>query len=267
MGPMQSDLDLFKQGLTAEAIEAITQRVKSDQSDVEARSRLIEYLCVSSQFERADRQLEVIMSMDPKTVVRVAELRQLIRAGIARNDMWTNGRAPEFTATPPEHVNLRLQALVSFREGNLSDCADFLQQAEGARPNVRGRVGGAEFEDFRDIDDFFGGVLEIFTSTGKYFWVPVESVEEANFAPLSRPLDTAWREVELTVKDGPSGVVYMPALYPQFNEIVSVNDQVNGLTTEWVETEGGIFRGHGLRCFMVGETNLSIHEIDNFSIG
>lgn len=264
---MQKDLELFKQGLTAKAIEVITERVKSDQVDITSRSRLVEYLCVSSQFERADRQLEVIMTMDPKTVVRALEWRQLIRAGIARDDMWVNGRLPEFTAAPPEHINLRLKALVSFREGNLIDSAAYLQKAEEIRPQVRGRADGVEFLDFRDLDDFYGGIFEIYTSTGKYYWVPIETVDEANFAPLSRPLDTAWREVELTVKDGPSGVVYMPALYPQHGERNSSAADVNGLSTEWTETEGGIFTGKGLRCFMVGETDVSIHEINNFSVG
>ena len=264
---MQNDLELFKHGFTAKAIEAITERVKSDQADITATSRLVEYLCVSSQFERADKQLEVIMTMDPKTVVRVLELRQLIRAGIARNDMWANGRLPEFTTPPPEHVNLRLQALVSYREGNFIDSAACLQKAEEIRPQVRGRMADVEFLDFRDLDDFYGGVFEIFTSTGKYYWVPIESVQEAIFAPLSRPLDTAWREVDLTVKDGPSGVVYMPALYPRRAEKDPAGVEANGLSTEWTETEGGIFTGQGLRCFMVGETDVSIHEINSFSAG
>jgi type VI secretion system protein ImpE len=263
---MQNDLDLFKESRLSDAILHATEGVKSDQTDIVLRSRLVEYLCISSQFERADRQLEVIASQDPKTTVRVMELRQLIRASKAREDLWGNGRLPEFISTPPEHVDFRLRALVSWREGNFLESAEWLKKAESSRPQVSGEVDGIKFDDFRDLDDFFGGVLEVTTSSGKYFWVPIEHILEANFSSPSRPINLIWSEVDLTLSEGPSGVVYVPAIYPKI-ETNNRETLITGRETDWLDRDGGIVRGQGLRCFMVGDESLSVHEIKNLKIG
>ena len=260
---MQNDLELFKQGRLADAIALATENVKENQLDIAVRSRLIEYLCVSHQFDRADRQLEVIASQDAKTVIRIMELRQLIRASQARKEMWANGRLPEFTSTPPEHVDCRLRALVAFREGQLGEGAEWLHKAENCRPSISGQMGDVKFDDIRDLDDFFGGVLEVFTSTGKYYWVPMEQIIEANFTPPSRPIDSAWCEVDLTLREGPSGVVYVPAVYPLLDLDSNQESLIIGRETAWIEDNYGIVRGQGLRCFMVGEQSLSIHELKN----
>jgi len=263
---MRNDLELFKQGRLTDAIVSATENVKENQSDIIVRSRLIEYLCISGQFDRADRQLEVIASQDAKTVIRVMELRQLIRASQAREEMWAKGRLPEFTSTPPEHIDYRLRALVAFREGNIAESAEWLHKAEDCRPLVSGQMGDIKFDDIRDLDDFFSGVLEVFTSTGKYFWVPMEQIIEANFTPPSRPIDSAWCEVDLSLREGPSGVVYIPVIYSQPNIENKQESLILGRETTWLDDDYGIVRGQGLRCFLVGEQSFSIHEMNNILI-
>jgi type VI secretion system protein ImpE len=258
---MKNDLELFKNGRLADAILSATEAVKSNQSDVVIRSRLVEYLCISYQYERADRQLEVIASLDPKTTIRVMELRQLIRASQARAEMWSKGRLPEFTTKPPEHIDCRLRALISLREGNHTEGVGWLRKAEECRPSLSGQMGGTKFEEFRDLDDFYGGLLEVMTSTGKYFWVPMEHIVEANFTLPSRPIDTAWCEVDLTLREGPSGVVYVPAIYPQIGVDSDSESLILGRETNWIDTCNGIIRGQGLRSFIIGEQSLSIHEL------
>lgn len=260
---MQNDLDLFKQGQLNNAILAATENVKLNQEDITIRSRLIEYLCVANLFDRADRQLEVIATQDPKTTVRVMELRQLIRACKAREEVLTKGRIPEFISTPPEHVDCRLRSLIAMREDNHSESAQWLTKAEDSRPSLKGFMDEYQFDEFRDLDDFFGGLLEVYTSTGKYFWIPMEMIIEANFTPPSRAIDKAWVEVDLTLKDGPSGVVYIPAIYPQIRNIESSERLACGLETDWIESEYGIIRGAGLRSFIVGDHSKTINELTN----
>lgn len=260
---MQNDLDLFVQGKLNEAIQTATENVKSKQEDIVVRSRLIEYLCVAGLYDRADRQLEVIASQDPKTTVRVMELRQIMRAAKIREDVLKIGRLPEFISAPPEHINCRLRALVAIRENNLSESAEWLTKAEEFRPSLNGFVEETKFDEFRDLDDFFGGLLEVYTSTGKYFWVPMEAIIEANFTSPSRAIDKAWVEVDLTLKDGPSGVVYIPATYPNLQNTDTSERLLCGLETDWIENEFGITRGVGLRCFILGDQSISINELTN----
>jgi type VI secretion system protein ImpE len=258
---MQSDLDLFRLGHLSDAVEYITQIVRKNQSDLLARSRLVEYLCVASKFDRADKQLDIIASQDSKTLVRVIELRQIVRASMARLEMIKKGRLPEFISEPPEHVKCRLKALVCMHEGNMNECAQWLKKAEDARPSISGHMGDDYFDDLRDLDDFFGGVFEILTTTGRYMWVPIEHVFEARFVASKRPIDSAWREVELSLRDGPSGVVYIPSLYPDENEIIG-NDALSiGLETDWLENEFGMTRGRGLKTFLFGEKSFTLHEL------
>lgn len=258
---MENDLALFQHGRLSDAIESVSRNVKNDQSNISMRSRLVEYLCVASKFDRADKQLNIIASQDPKTSLRVMELRQIIRASIARNQVFSEGRIPEFISKPPEHLKNRLKALVCLREGDLSESAQWLIKAEKTRPTVSGSMRDIHFDDLRDLDDFYGGVLEVLTTTGKYMWVPLERILEINFVTSKKPIDSAWREAELIIKSGPTGVVYVPALYPSENEITN-NEAISiGLETKWIENDRGITRGVGLKTFMVGDESFTMHEL------
>ena len=194
------------------------------------------------------------------------ELRQIVRASMARLEMIKEGRVPEFISEPPEHVKNRLKALVCMRDGDMNECAQWLKKAENARPSISGYMGENHFDDLRDLDDFFGGVLEVLTTTGRYMWVPIEHVFEANFVTSKRPIDSAWREVELSLRNGPSGMVYIPSLYLDENEIIS-NDALSiGLETDWLENEFGITRGRGLKTFLLGDKCFTIHELTEIRV-
>ncbi|MGQ3674521.1 type VI secretion system accessory protein TagJ [Xanthobacter sp. TB0139] len=260
-----SALELFEAGQLADAILAMNADVKAAPADITLRSRLTEFLCVAGDLERAERQLEAIMLQDPKTALRVAGLRQFLRADEARRQVWGEGRAPEFTAEPPAHATLRLEALMHLRAGQLEEAAASLERAEAERPAVRGTHNGEAFDDFRDLDDLTGGMLEVLTVTGKYFWVPLEQVEEAIFTAPDRPLDRAWRTVQLSVRGGPEGEVMIPSTYlpPAMQPPASplTEAQRMGRETDWTEIQPGCMLGRGLRSFLVGEESRTIMEL------
>ena len=56
-----------------------------------------------------------------------------------------------------------------------------LDEAEEERPRLPGTCGGAPFDDFRDVDDLTAPLFEVLTSTGKYYWIPMERVELIEF--------------------------------------------------------------------------------------
>src|ERR1700754_4210079 len=106
-----SALQIFEAGHLHEAIAAMGEEVKATPMDIKRRSQLAEFLCVAGELERAEKQFDTISTQDPSTAIRVASLRQLVRADMARRQVWVEGRSPEFAAAPPEHVVLRLEAL------------------------------------------------------------------------------------------------------------------------------------------------------------
>lgn len=256
---MNEDIELFKVGRLSESIVNLAAFVKQNASNIEARSRLVEYYCVATEYEKAERQLEIISSIDPKTSVRVAELRQLIRAAIARRQLWTHGRAPEFLGPLPDHVQSRLRAIIAMRENDYSVVERYLMLAAEQRPDFEILIDEETVKGFRDLDDLLADVLEVYTSTGKYLWIPFQEISEAILTKPKRPIDVAFISTELTLSDGTSGNVFLPCIYNSLND-TSEEKYLMGYETEW-HANNAIYQGVGLRCFLKNEEQISIHEI------
>ncbi len=112
----------------------------------------------------------------------------------------------------------------------------------------------------RDLDDLLGGIVEVYTTNGKFYWIPLDLVIEAEFRPSERPRDLLWRHAHMIVKDGPEGDVYLPSLYA--GSAKSSDPALRlGRGTDWVGEEGGPIRGLGQRCFLIDEDDVPILEI------
>ncbi len=106
--------------------------------------------------------------------------------------------------------------------------------------------------------------LEVLTSTGKYYWIPWGRVTSLTIDPPERLRDLVWRKAELEVHEGPNGVVYIPATY--LGGAGEPSDaQRLGRETEWVE-EGGLTRGLGQRCLLVGDEIVALADIKSLAI-
>ena len=146
------------------------------------------------------------------------------------------------------------------RDGNGEEASALLQQAEEQRPRPSGTCDGKPFSDFRDLDDLSAGFLEVLTGNGEYYWVPSSRVERIEFKEPARPRDLLWRRALMTVRDGPDGEVYLPAIYPLSYEQADEAFRL-GRTTDWSQTVGGPVRGLGLRTFLVGDEDRTIMEM------
>jgi type VI secretion system protein ImpE len=262
----QKGTDLFRAGDLSGAISALTDAVKSKPTDEAARTLLAEMLFFAGAFDRADVQLNAISNMHPDKAVSIALWRQLVRGAAAREQLLTDGRMPEFLDPPGAHIQLMMRALIELRAGAPEAAAELMQQAEELRPPVAGHVDGRAFTDMRDLDDLFGPVMEVFTSTGKYFWVPLEQIETITFQPPARPSDLLWRQASMAVRGGTDGVVFIPAIYPTMPGDPEREDGLLlGRATDWHELPGGMFRGRGQRSFLIGEENVPIMTISDLT--
>ncbi|TXL77155.1 SciE type virulence protein [Vineibacter terrae] len=260
---------LFRDGKLAEAIEAQTATVRDKPSDSDARAFLADLLMLVGAYEKADRQLDALSTQHTKLAVGVALSRQLVRAAMARQEVFEKGRAPEVATEPGPCVQAALQALLHLREGRTREAAALLSEADEKRTRTAGRLGegGAAFEDFRDADDLCAGFVEVMTSTGKYFWIPIDRIDLMEFEKPSRPRDIIWRQCKMEVRGGPEGVVYVPATYPILPADGDIDLFRLGRTTEWVGGDGEPTRGLGLRMFLVGDDGLSIDELQTVQFG
>jgi type VI secretion system protein ImpE len=259
--------DHFQAGSLAEAVAAGLEDVKRNPSDIGKRRFLSELLCFTGDLERADRQLETLsqlVSEDADDQVSISLFRQLIRGEQARQQFYSNGRLPEFLnneVTPL--LRQHLEASILLREGKLAEATGVLAQAEEQRPKVQGTCNGQRFDDFRDLDDLTAPFFEVLTSTGKYYWIPIDSVESVEFRAPVRPRDLLWRRAHMIVHRGPDGEVFLPVLFA--GAAADADDRVRlGRTTEW-RGEAPV-RGFGQRMFLIGNDALSIMELQTLTI-
>jgi len=257
--------EMWDAGRLEDAIQAAYNEVKSKPTDVSCRHRLAILLCFNGEFQKADRQLEILSTMSPDVAVGVALSRQLLRAELSRLEFHTAGRVPEFIDEPSDLLKLHLRASICARDGKQLEAAELLATAEGQRPQVSGICDDAQFEDLRDLDDLVAPVLEALSSTGKYYWIPFSELISADMAPPETLFDLLWRPVRLSMQKGPDGLVYLPTLYAGSAQ----DDQETirmGRATDWLAGEDAPVRGRGLRMLMVGDEARSILDINRLEI-
>lgn len=264
-GNQQSAADLFRAGKLDEAIAAAQAALRKAPTDLGTRVLLGELLAFSGNLERADVILDAASTIDPSTAMVVAEFRQLIRADMARRQLFRDGRVPEFLADPTDVQRLQLAALVALRAGDAADASKGAAAAEAARPRTPGAHGQAGFDDFRDVDDLLAGSFEVLTTTGKYYWIPTERVVSVEFHAPKRPRDLLWRRASMSVDQGPDGDVYIPVVYAADDPM---SDPLRlGRETDWRQADNGPVRGVGQRVFLVGEEDVAIMDLTTLRFG
>ncbi len=241
-----------------EAIEVLNGKVRINPTVIELRAELAELLCIAGNLERADTVLNAITEIDPGAMVGVALFRQLIRAEQARQQFFAEGRLPEFVAKPDALIELELRAVIALREGPTRELAALVAERDQARRPIAGTADGEAFDDFRDLDDLAAAHFEVFTSTGKYFWIPVSRVESIELRKPDSQRDLLWRRAQLSVADGPDGEVFLPAIYVAKN---MSTPQRLGHVTEFDEPAERVSVGRGLRSFLVGDASRTIREL------
>ncbi len=261
---MRNGQELYRQGRLADAVAAMNAEVKAHPTDIAARGFLAELLCFEGNHQRVDLLLDQMAGLDGSLAVPLALMRQLLRADVARQQFHDEGRLPEFVDSPADWVKAYLEASIRVREGRFAEAVTLLAAAEAERPRVAGSHDGKTFDDFRDLGDLAPGILEVYTSTGKFFWIPLDRVVELEFRPPRRPRDLLWRQALMTVRNGPEGEVYLPALYA--GSAGAGDDAVRlGRVTNWLGNDGEPVRGQGQRCFLVGEDDVPILELGRLS--
>ena len=253
-----SGSELYKAGKLQEAIDAQIKEVKANAADHSRRLFLFELLVFAGDLEKARRQIDAIQYGELELDAAVLTYRKLLDAEEARRRLFRDGVKPQFLKDPPEHVNLRLEALNRLREKRPAEALETLHRAAEAAPAVQGKLNDKPFAALRDCDDLFGPVLEVL-GQGSYFWVPLEQIDTLAMTAPRFPRDLLWMPAHLEVRDGPSGDVFLPAVYPGSYE--NPDNQIKlGRATDWKSEQNGPVLGVGLRTFLVDEDAVGLLE-------
>jgi len=252
---------LFQSGKLSEAIAAATAAVKKNPSDLHARSTLCEVLCFSGDLERADKQLDAVATIDPEAMVGASMIRHLIRSEISRREVYNEGRGPELFEKPSDAMQKRLEALLLISEGEHGRATMALAEADALELPVEGKLNGTAFEGIRDMDDLLGPVVEVFTATGNYYWIPFALIHSLELDKVTNLTDMLWRGATIEAAGDISGRVHIPAIY--YGSEKHEDERVRiGRSTEWLrQSEDAPVRGAGQKEYLIGDDAVAVMEI------
>lgn len=256
--------ELFQAGQLGEAITALNNEVKADPNNPELRTFLFELLCFTGNWDRAEKQLDVVAQQDPQNEWAVQVYRNVLEAERSREALFSQGRKPEFLLDPPDYVQHHLEAVNRIREGNHREAKELLDRSQEERPTLRVTVNGRDVEGFCDCDDLLAPVLELIVMRD-YIWLPLDQVREVELPAPERPRDLVWLPIRLLLRDDSQRSGYTPTRY--VGSATHENEQIQlARMTDWLEEGDGPVRGMGQRLFLAGDDALPVLEARSLQI-
>jgi type VI secretion system protein ImpE len=220
--------DLFQAGRLDEAVQALGVELRNDPTDSKRRTILFELLCFSGDYDRAEKQLDILADSSREAAMGSLLYRAALQAERTRSRMFESGDFPH-----------------------------------GAAPAISGQVDGRECESIEDADPRLGARLEVYAA-GAYLWIPFEHISLLEIQPPKRLRDLLW--IPAMLHTGPAfkgrelGEVLLPVLTPLAWK--HPDGQVRlGRQTQWQESADGDAIPAGQKMFVADEKECPILEV------
>lgn len=229
---------LFKAGKLSEAISALTAQLRDNPSDLTSRTFLFELLCFNGDYDRAEKQLNILEEEGKKdSFLGTLLYKAALHAERLRDEMF------EQKAYPKQVVN-------------------------GGTTAVAGKLNGKEFKSISDADSRFGDKLELFAG-GDYMWIGLHDIAVLRLEAPQRLRDLLWAPAKLmtgpTFKSRDLGEILVPAVSPLSWQ--HPDEEVRlGRVTEWCEDEGGEVAPFGSKTLLVDGEEFPLLEIRELEI-
>ncbi|HBR57066.1 MAG TPA: hypothetical protein DEA22_06305 [Blastocatellia bacterium] len=242
------------------AVESALNLVKTNPTDVSARIFLFELSCFAGDWERADKQLDVIGHQDAGAMIGAKIFQQNFIAERNRMKFFSDGLKPETMTATPAYMTDLMNANNRVREGDMAEARHLLDEVDENRPAFRCKVNGEGFADFRDYNDLTMCVFEVIFKDA-YIWLPFEHVEKVEFTKPKSLRDLYWIQANVSLTNGTTGEMFFPALYS--GSWKSSDDQIRlGRLTDWRDLGGEVFAGEGMKLFWMSGRDRSILDFE-----
>jgi type VI secretion system protein ImpE len=247
-------------GNLSAAVESAVNLVKTNPTNAAGRIFLFELSCFSGDWERAERQLQVIGHQDVNAMIGSKIYEGNFKAERDRMKYFSDGQSPEFMTAKPAYLDTLMAANNRLREGNDAEARQLLDDVEENRPAFRVTINGEGFSDFRDYNDLTMCVFEVLLRDS-YLWIPFEQVKKIEFFKPKSLRDLYWIQAKVDLINGTGGEMFLPALYS--GSWKSGNDQVRlGRMTDWRSAGSDTYVGEGMRLFWMDGRDKSILDIE-----
>ena len=222
-------LALYREGRLREAIKALGEELKSNPLDAKRRTFLFELLLFAGEFDRAEKQLDLLAGANAEAAAGTLLYRSALHAERTRQSMFANGE------TPPHK--------------------------EEAVHN--GTWNGNPFREMSDADPRIGANLEVFLA-GSYTWIPIHYLRKLEIQPPANLRDLVWGQARVETSSDfrlqDLGEVLLPVLCPLSSRHAEESVQL-GRETAWEpdETHGQV--PFGVKMMDVDGTDVPLLEI------
>jgi type VI secretion system protein ImpE len=226
--------ELYQAGRLGEAVQALNAELRDNPADTKRRTFLFELLCFAGNYDRAEKQLE-ILAQDGSN----AQMGALLYQG----------------ALNAERTRCELFEKNMFAE-------------ETPEITVAGTFNGRPFSSIEDGDPRIGPRLELFAA-GQYLWVRFDHIASIEMEAPKRLRDLIW--IPAKIRTGPSfrgrdlGEVLLPVLTPfAFRE---GDDALKlGRSTEWRELPSGGVAPVGQKMLLIDGEEAPILDLRSLEI-
>ncbi|HET8654037.1 MAG TPA: type VI secretion system accessory protein TagJ [Longimicrobiaceae bacterium] len=226
--------ELYRAGRLDEAIQALGADLRANPTDAQRRTFLFELLCFAGEYDRAEKQLDVLADASTETEMGALLYRSALHAARTRHQMFADGSLPS--------------------------------SSEPSTP-LTGSLNGRPFSSLTDADPRIGGRLEIFAA-GQYTWLPLDKIASIRIEPPRQLRDLLWiPAVVKTAEDFQAlelGEVLLPVLTPLASTHPDPEVRL-GRVTVWEEVNGAEVPA-GQRLFLIDDEEVPLLEIRQLEI-
>jgi len=231
---MPTPRELYDAGQLDSAIELLGAELRSNPTDAQRRTFLFELLSFTGNYDRAEKQLDVLSKGGPDGVLAVLPYRAALQAERIREHMFATNDFPTTPAPTP----------------------------------VSGSFNGRAFQSIEDADPRLGARLEVMAG-GRYMWLPFAYINEIHVEPPKMLRDVRWMPARLStnesVRDMELGEVLLPTLTPSVWK-QSDPDLRLGRATDWEDLSDGDFAPVGQKMLVIDGENIPLISLRDLVI-
>jgi type VI secretion system protein ImpE len=258
---MSDALSLLKEGNLDAALSRAKGAVRDDPGDPEARARLFQLFCLNGEWDRAEAQLDALLTSSAVQSPIWKQFQMLLRLERQRRDAHQSAAAPAIVGEPQDWMAGFAKAFELHQAGDVAGGAAMRETALADAPARPGHVDDVEFEWLMDGDARYGPMLEAFLPTeGDYCWVPFGALTSVAIEKPSQINHFVWAPAHFTWEDGRVLHGFVPTRYVGSE---ASGDAAHALArgTDWIDAGGGVFVGVGQRVLMSAEGDFPLLEI------
>ena len=243
-----------------EALAALQNQIKQDPNNVDYRLFLFQLLIQIGNFERAEKQLQLIAKLDSQLLPFVSLYQQLIAAESERVQVYTHASLPNFIGEPQSWLLTLHKLFKELQLGQLQNLSQLKELALELAPVVSGEINGQAFSWLTDTDDRLGPVFELLLN-GQYYWLSQTQISTIKFHKPKDQSDAVWLPVELKLTSGDEVTGFTVSRY--FGSEKDTDDAVR-LTkkTIWTDLTDGFIVPFGQKTFATDVDDYPLFEIN-----